>query len=253
MSKTIKIIMLCAMYVSVSCEQENESRTEALTLAATEVVAQKDIAAKFYQHEYKLVKELPPLQHQSRASGRTTYVPPGGMIVDSREFYIGGTNQGEVYATVPSGYVVTGVGGLINSGSNNYTSLVLEFRELFSDGTLGPRYRVYDGNNLEPYQLEAWYQVPENAIVWGVGVRGKYDIQLLSVYYRLLAPGTLRFSGPVYVGVSGLNPTGSNTVLFQPTDPNYGLDLDRSVLLGLGLVSTNGGTTLMRVDVGTMQ
>jgi hypothetical protein len=211
----------------------------------------EDLLRRFYEYDFTIVKELPD-PNAFLTSGKTQYVPPGGMIVDSREIIVASGNT-EQYATVPSGYIVTGIGAQIQSSSNNYYSLLLEYRYLYADGTLGPRFRVYSGNILDPSLLEAWCQVPDGALAWSVAVRGKYDVQKLKVGYRYLNTSTLRLEGSTQYSIDGLDTGLQENIEYTPTDPNYGLDLDRSVILGLGLTSTNGGTTVMRVDVGTLQ
>lgn len=238
----IPLMALLVLLFSCTTESDNSAEREA---------HKADLLRRFYEYDFTIVKELPDPRTFIK-SGRTQYVPPGGMIVDSREIIVA-SGSTEQYATVPSGYIVTGVGAEIQTSSNNYYSLLLEYRYLFADGSLGPRFRVYSGTNLDPSQLEAWCQVPDGALAWSVAVRGKYDVQRLKLGYRYLNPSTLRLEGPHAYSEDGLNTGLATNIEYTPENAGWGLDLDRSVLLGLGLTSTDGGTTVMRVDVGTLQ
>jgi len=211
--------------------------------------------SNFYDYDFTLVKELPVVPPVS-ASGRSNYVAPGGSIVTTEELIItqDGPTTFEKYATVPSGYIVTGVGALITTSSYNYQSIVLEYRYLYADGTLGTRLRVYNGSNLLPSQLEAWYAVPDGSAVWGIGVRGKYDVLNLSVFYREIGheefnPNQLQLIGGYSVAHSGLQADGENQIEYLPNNTSDGSN-DYRIIQGLGLTSTSTGTTRMKIDIG---
>jgi hypothetical protein len=201
-------------------------------------------APNFNINDYIVVDSLPE-------SNNTLKVAAGGMIVDTRTLVIGKTGGTiEQYATVPSGYVVTGVGALIKSSSANYASLLLAYRYLYSDGTLGTRYLVRSGQVLNPEQLEAWYEVPSGYVVYGLGVRGKYDVLNMTVQYRKIDTSTVKLTGDILQVNVGLDPNGTNTVFYTPYE--QGLDMDRAIIQGIGLNSwkSGSGTETIKVDVG---
>jgi hypothetical protein len=209
---------------------------------------QSYVAPNFNIKDYIVVKELPAVSPNENSKLKS--IAPGGMIVDTRLIHIGANGAPEQYATVPSGYIVTGVGANIKSSNSNYNSILLAFRYLYSNGTLGPRYLVYSGDNIQPSALEAWYEVPSGAVVWGLGIRGKYDVLNMSVYYRYIDQTTLRLTGSYGEARVGLQPNGVNTITYWPQE--NGLDQDRAIIQGIGLTSHDKsvGTDDMQFDVG---
>ena len=206
----------------------------------------------FNEYEFEWVDELPDPNTLESSNGRQNVALPGGQIKDVREVIIptGGVSAYEQRAAAANyGYVVTGIGATINSSNNNYSSLVLEYRLLSSNGTLGSRKRIASGANLEPTQLEAWYSVPEGAVVWGVGVNGKYDVKNLVIRYKYVN-SSARLGTSYYTVKSGTDTNLNPSVDYLP-DPAS--DQANSVVLGLGLTATSGGTTRMVVDVGTLK
>jgi hypothetical protein len=257
---SVKLSLVIVGAFLVSCISEGDapdtrpSRTEPSERGSEPKVYDPHLNAyvpsSFYDHEFEWANDS--LIDLKAPSGPALAVP-GGMISDSVQVIAGPPGTNEVYKYAPPGSVLTGVGALISSSSNNYTSLVLEYRYLSASGSLGTRFRVWSGTNLQPYQLEAWYAVPDGKIVWGVCFGGKYDVKKMDVWYRTIDFSTFRLSGSSDVGVSGLNPYNTSCTV-QYLGDEWGEEyVDRAVVLGLGLTSTNGGTTHMVVDVGYIQ
>jgi len=242
LKKTRTPFILSALIVLFSCSDHDD----------TDSLRKQQILKDWNAVDFTVVKELPD-------GAKAAHVAPGGLIVDTQEVPViasggaGGTL--EVYQTVPPGYVVTGLGALIASSTNNYTKLVIEYRYLNANGTLGPRFRVWQGGEIPVASLEAWTYCPDNTVAWKIGVGGKYDVYNMDLYYRTIALSgtTVKLTGTPSYMRSGLRQDGINQVIYTPENPNYGLDLDKTVIQGVGLMANNSGTSLMQIDAGKLQ
>jgi hypothetical protein len=132
----------------------------------------------FFEYERIFVDKLPDEQtllashNSSKKSGPLTMPVPGGRIIDGNIRIVGSTGgYEEVSLTLNAGWIVTGVGALISSSSNNYTVLLLERRYVYSDGSMSPRYISWDEDRsyVEPARCEVWCSVPTNTLAVGLG------------------------------------------------------------------------------------
>lgn len=215
------------------------------------------VPKSFYDFDYTVVKELPnPNDYKPiLKSGTLPPSSPGGQIVDCRQFVFNRVSGGyEVSKKVPTGYVVTGVAANINS-AKNYNSLMLEYRYIYSNGSMGPRFRVWDTDRslLDPGIMEAWCQCPTNAIATGIKIKGAADVDCMILNYRYHSSTSNRLYGSVFSSIGGCRScTGVYDQIFVPEE--HGLDMNRSVILGIALMAySRGGTDRMMINTGYLK
>jgi hypothetical protein len=254
------LIYLSVIALISSCSKDKITETKGLQCIKTEVIpsvynseTKSYVAPNFNIKDYIIIKDVKDLPVVDKNS-KLKFVNPMGNIVDGRDINKGANGALEQHAMVPGGYVVTGVGANIRSSNSNYNSIVLAYRYVNDDGTLGPRYLVYAGDNINTSTLEAWCEAPTGAVAWGLGVRGKYDVLNMTLYYRYLDPTSKRLTGGYGVEISGLEHNGVDYVTFTPQE--NGLDQDRFVIQGVGLTShdrTGAGTDELHLDAAYLK
>ncbi|QSQ22979.1 hypothetical protein JY651_49155 [Pyxidicoccus parkwayensis] len=146
-------------------------------------------------------------------------------------------------------WVVTGIGASIVSDSN-YEQLVIEYRELYANGTMGPRMLYRTGSN--PYRTpEAWVQATDGYALVGVaaGQQGTHDLRTLVGYARqvVVTSSGVRMSGSYQYLYGGINPYGTIDNQAYNTTPN-----DNEVFIGLGLRSAVQQTKTLISFIGTL-
>ncbi|WP_164015532.1 hypothetical protein [Pyxidicoccus trucidator] len=146
-------------------------------------------------------------------------------------------------------FVVTGIGGAIVSDSN-YETLHIEYRQLYADGTMGPRTIHRTGSN--PNRIpEAWVQAPDGYAIVGVaaGQQSSHDLKTLIGYSRqvVVTSAGVRMSGPYQPIHGGVNPYGTLDSLAVNQTPN-----DNEVFVGLGLRSAVQQTKTLVAFIGTL-
>lgn len=104
-------------------------------------------------------------------------------------------------------------------------------------------------NYLEPSMCEAWYAVPTNALAIGIGIRGKYDVQYLKLYYKYYSGYTKRLYGSNYYVYDGTP---------SAVDNHWTPDMDfleeyRAVLIGLGFLANSNGTDKLSYSWGILK
>lgn len=146
-------------------------------------------------------------------------------------------------------WVVTGIGGSIVSDSN-YEQLVIEYRELHADGTMGAPMTYRTGSN--PYRTpEAWVQAGDGYAFVGVaaGQQGTHDLRTLVGYARqvVVTSSGVRMTGNFVERRGGVNPNGSldNQAINQTAAEN-------EVFIGLGLRSAVQQTKTLVAYIGTL-
>lgn len=146
-------------------------------------------------------------------------------------------------------WVVTGIGGSIVSDSN-YEQLLIQYRELYSDGSMGPRMLYRTGSNA--YRTpEAWVEAGEGYAFVGVaaGQQGTHDLRTLIGYARqaVVTPLGVRMSGPKMPLRGGVNPLGPlDSLAFNETA------FDDEVFIGLGLRSAVEQTKTLVSYIGKL-
>jgi hypothetical protein len=211
----------------------------------------------FYDYEHIIVDKLPDSKTMESMknklkSGPLSIPVPGGAISDSYIKIVGDAGgYEEVSLTLRSGWIVTGVGVLIASSSNNYVVLLLEKRYVYSDGSMSSRYIDWDRTRtyVAPSQCEAWCSVPPNSLAIGVGIKGKYDVSCLDLYYKYFNGSTNRLYGPNYYVHSGSLNVYDNYWIPQLDN----LDEYRVALLGLGFVANTSGTAKLSLAYGYLR
>ncbi|MCY1019846.1 hypothetical protein [Pyxidicoccus sp. MSG2] len=146
-------------------------------------------------------------------------------------------------------WVVTGIGGSIVSDSN-YEQLLIQYRELHADGTMGPRILYRTGSN--PYRTpEAWVEATDGYAIVGVaaGQQGSHDLKTLTGYARqvVVTPSGVRMAGSYQPLYGGINPYGSLDSQAVNQTPN-----DNEVFIGLGLRSAVQQTKTIVAYIGTL-
>lgn len=275
--------------VLASCSDNNEmkpsqesriaERPTGINKITRDPVTGKTNAADFISDDVVWVTELPDPAELERAhalqAGRVGLpVTPAGMISSTQAFRWP-TNAPasagvEKQVEVLPGYVITGIGATIASSSNNYAYIAIQVRYLYSDGTFGTRYMKWSNNQATTIDnLEAWVELDYGQIFCGLGMRGKYDVKHMTVYYKYYDRATNRLYGGginkklFEYEVSGLEVTDAEKAAYRPfvnDQLTYLPDWydgtvyeNRSVILGVGLMSNDGGTTLMEIDEGFLK
>ncbi len=211
----------------------------------------------FYEYEQIIVDVLPSAEEMEgkkikMKSGSLSPTIPGGQIIDGGLRIIGETNgYEEVSLTLKPGWIVTGVGVLIASSSNNYVVLLLERRYLYADGSMSPRYIDWDQERLykSPGQCEAWCSVPDNALSVGIGIKGRYDVTCLDLYYKYYNSTTNRLQGSNLKIHDGRHSTYDR--IWLPS-MDY-LQEYQTVLTGMGFMSNSSGTAKMSIAYGILR
>ncbi len=143
--------------------------------------------------------------------------------------------------------VVTGIGARIIEDSN-YSTLHVEYRQPYSNGTLGAR-TIHRTGSAPTATLEAWASVPDGYAIVGVkvGQGGTHDLRTLIVSYRAiqLTASGVRMQGPVYTINAGVAPYGSTNVDYLTTS-------DTEVYSGIGLRSAVQQTKTMISYIGQL-
>jgi hypothetical protein len=143
--------------------------------------------------------------------------------------------------------VVTGVGARIVEDSN-YSTLHVEYRQPYSNGTLGSRV-IYRTGSSPNSTLEAWASVPDGYAIVGVkvGQGGTHDMRTLIVNYRQIAltANGVRMTGPIYTINAGVAPYGTTNV-------DYTTYSDTEVFSGIGLRSAVQQTKTMVSYLGQL-
>jgi hypothetical protein len=143
--------------------------------------------------------------------------------------------------------VVTGIGARIVEDSD-YSTLHVEYRQPYSNGTLGPRV-IYKSGPSPNSTVEAWASVPDGYAIVGVkvGQGGTHDMRTLIVDYRAfqLTASGVRMQGPIYTINAGVAPYGSTNV-------SYTTYSDTEVFSGIGLRSAVQQTKTMISYLGQL-
>jgi hypothetical protein len=258
-------IAVSLLLITFSCEQEsvNLKQPDFVNGGAIKSVfdstsgryiapnLKKDLEGVIFLND---VSELPDPSTYIESAGneRIETTSACGWIQDTWSLTKGSTPCCEQFVSYTCGYVVTGVGGLILTSSNNYYSLVLEYAYLNSNGSLGQRFLIWDGYQYPNVSyLEAYFSVPTGYLIKGIGIRGKYDIQSLVVWYQHLN-SSRRLDGTVYYADRGIDADHTWTTRYLPED-EAGYDPTRVAILSFGATATANGTDRMFFDLGNMQ
>lgn len=188
------------------------------------------------------------------------YVPPppctaaDGLISQYRTQRTGQESSDQPEVNILQGsrcnrWVVTGIGGSIVSDSN-YEQLLIQYRELHADGTMGPRMLYRTGSNA--YRTpEAWVEATDGYAIVGVaaGQQGSHDLKTLTGYARqvVVTSSGVRMSGSYQPLYGGINPYGTLDYLAINQTPN-----DNEVFIGLGLRSAVQQTKTLVAYIGTL-
>ena len=250
----------------IACTKKEESNVSSEDVSkSTSVIYDSKlglwVASNFYDYDFtwvKSVNDLPVPEKAFKSKTMKVMSIPQGRIVDIRTIYCG-TNPYypglEAWADVPDGYVCTGIGARVNS-SDNVKTLTLEYRYIYDNGTMGPRYRCwYAGSDAEIQYTpsETWYAAPDGAVVIGVGFRANStDMKTQWTYYRYLNKSTIRLSGGYTLVQSGSQPSNNCEAIYMPWE--NGLDMDRAVITGVKLRCEGGSNiTTLVVNVGMLK
>lgn len=263
--KNYLFIILFASVFFFSCTKEEPSDNVKQKAEELGLVFDKAlncyVPQNFYDTDRIIVKELPNYdsienikKHLKTGSLDSPLV--GGIIevVSQHSNQYSGTE--EVSLALAPGWIITGVGALIRTSSNNYTSLVLERRYVYSDGSISDRVLEWDieaPEQKETTAMEAWVSTPYNyTFATSFRIAGKYDVYKMQVGFRALNLSTMKLSlNETYV-TGGIN-QGVNYWDSSYTPELYGEDVLRSVMLGIGLLSNNAGTKKLTVNTGLIK
>lgn len=168
----------------------------------------------------------------------------GGRIVSEVPIYAPGSGTAfEQEVKCDPGYVCTGIGIRVNQG--NVVRLELEERYLYSDGSLGGRYRLCpecDGSN------ERWLTVPDGAAIVDIGVRvNQDDCALLQIRYRYIN-SSARFNSALYSSSTG---SGSPELLYKWDYSDY--SYSQSAFTGIALRVAQDDFVTLKAWVGKLQ
>lgn len=107
--------------------------------------------------------------------------PPAGLRLLERR--VDAREKTEAESDVPSGCVITGIGG--RADVDNLTTLHVEYREILDDGSLGPARELRLGSDPD-HACEARISLPEGWVAVGFGARGapEWDVATLRVWGR---------------------------------------------------------------------
>ena len=262
MKKFCYFLLLVSLIACSKKEDSNVSTEETSKSASTFYDPKLGlwVASNFYDYEFtwiKSVEDLPDPNKVKQSNVMKALSLPQGRIVDSREIIVGQQDLSliEAEATVPDGYVCTGIGARVDS-SDDVRTLTLEYRYIYDDGTMGPRYRVMNSTlRAEPQYTpsETWFAVPDRAVVIGVGFRASStDMRTQWTYYRYLNMSTIRLSGSYTIAYSGLQPYNNCERTYLPWE--HGIDMDRAVVLGCKLRCLAGSDiATLAVSVGMLK
>lgn len=152
---------------------------------------------------------------------------------------------------LPEGYVLTGIGATAHN--DNIIYLRVQGRPVNSDGSLGPRQNFQDGT-IESSAPETWAEVDDEYVIIGFGGNvWRNNVNTLNVWYRRYNPKTKRLEGQVQIMSRGTNPNSGNNESFVRTEAVRGPDIDRLVLVGVGMNAYNDNLNRVSALVGKLR